>query len=85
VRACLANPRPFAEKFNSSAAVIGLAFMVMALAHGLSAPVFGWLSDKIGGPVLMLIGLSSLSIALVLLHLSWRLILFNYLFLSRNS
>ncbi len=44
--------------------------MVMALAHGLSAPVFGWLSDKIGGPVLMLIGLSSLSIALVLLRLS---------------
>ncbi|ELR20496.1 permease (Major facilitator superfamily) protein, putative [Acanthamoeba castellanii str. Neff] len=61
-------PAVLDEKFNSSAAVIGLAFMVMALAHGLSAPVFGWLSDKIGGPVLMLIGLSSLSIALVLLH-----------------
>lgn len=59
-------PAVLDEKFNSSAAVIGLAFMVMALAHGLSAPVFGWLSDKIGGPVLMLIGLSSLSIALTL-------------------
>lgn len=60
------TPRPFAAKFDSSAAVVGLTFMVMALAHGLSAPVFGWLSDRIGGPVLMLGGLSSLSIALVL-------------------
>jgi MFS family permease len=40
--------------------------MAMGLAHGAAAPVFGWLSDKIGGRILMLVGLAAVSATLVL-------------------
>lgn len=35
------------------------------MAHGFTAPVFGWLTDKLGGRMLMMVGLITMAASLV--------------------
>jgi len=43
--------------FSASPTIIGVLFMVPTLGYGISTPLVGWLSDRLGLRPLMLIGL----------------------------
>ena len=67
---------PFEEEFGWSRALIGGAFSVALLAEGLTAPVAGYLADRLNAPRLLLAGVLLMGgsfLALGQIQAAWQL------------
>ncbi|TMF41797.1 MAG: MFS transporter [Chloroflexi bacterium] len=62
-------PLHLQEHLSASPGIIGVLFGVPTLAYGISAPVFGALSDRLGRVRLMVVGLVAMALALPLVAL----------------
>lgn len=63
----------YAEDMGASATDLGLLFAVYSLMQFVFAPLWGQYSDRVGRRPVLLIGLTGLSLSLVLFGLAWSL------------